>query len=273
MDNLQANDYNQTVSAKVASYVLVAADKGTRITMSNAGATTITVNTSLFTAGDTLFITNIGAGASTITAGTATVSTASSLVLAQYDSGRLYFTSTGVAIWEKYQGAAASTSGMSFIKRASFSAVANTSTTFDGVFTSSYYTYIVVVERFSAATAADDFQMIMRYGGVSETSHYGLSANGGAGWTGTAYGAAAQMTISAQSGTAADSVAGQFQFTGVGNATEKSLMTFLGSDQNSSNILLAYGGPATARLFDGFQLKSSSTNITGTVSVYGLAKS
>lgn len=108
MDTLQANDYNQTVSAKVASYVLVAADAGTRITMSNAGATTITVNTSLFTAGDTLFITNIGAGATTITAGTATVSTASSLVLAQYDSGRLYFTSTGVAIWEKYQGAAAS---------------------------------------------------------------------------------------------------------------------------------------------------------------------
>ena len=108
---LQLNDYNQTVSAKVASYVLVAADAGTRITMSNAGATTITVNTSLFTAGDTLFITNIGAGACTITAGTATVSTASSLVLAQYDSGRLYFTSTGVAIWEKYQGASAGGGG------------------------------------------------------------------------------------------------------------------------------------------------------------------
>lgn len=105
MTALQANDYNQTVSAKSANYVLVAADAGTRITMSNAGATTITVNTSLFTAGDTLFITNIGAGACTITAGTATVSTASSLVLAQYDSGRLYFTSTGVAIWEKYAGA------------------------------------------------------------------------------------------------------------------------------------------------------------------------
>lgn len=103
---LQANDYNVTVSAKVASYVLVAADAGTRITMSNAGATTITVNTGLFTAGDTLVITNIGAGASTITAGTATVSTASSLVLAQYESGRLYFTSTGVAIFEKYAGAA-----------------------------------------------------------------------------------------------------------------------------------------------------------------------
>ena len=99
MTALQANDYNWTVSAKTASYVLVAADAGTRITMSNAGATTITVNTALFTAGDTLTVTNIGAGACTITAGTATVSTAGSLVLNQYDSGTLYFSSTSAAIW------------------------------------------------------------------------------------------------------------------------------------------------------------------------------
>ena len=39
MDSLQANDYNWTVSNKTASYTLVAADKGTRIVMSNAGAT------------------------------------------------------------------------------------------------------------------------------------------------------------------------------------------------------------------------------------------
>jgi len=99
MTTLQANDYNQTVSAKVASYVLVATDAGTRITMSNASATTITVNTALFTAGDTLTITNIGAGVCTITAGTATVSSGGSLALSQYDSGILYFTSTGVSIW------------------------------------------------------------------------------------------------------------------------------------------------------------------------------
>lgn len=112
MTALQLNDYNQTVSAKVASYTLVASDAGTRITMSNASATTITVNTSLFAAGDTLFISNIGAGVCTITAGTATVSTASSLALAQYDSGSLYFTSAGVAIWQKYAGAS---SGASFV--------------------------------------------------------------------------------------------------------------------------------------------------------------
>jgi hypothetical protein len=99
MTTLQANDYNQTVSAKTANYTLVAADAGTRITMSNASTTTITVNTGVFTAGDTLIITNIGAGVTTITAGTATVSTSASLALNQYDSGTLYFSTTGVAIW------------------------------------------------------------------------------------------------------------------------------------------------------------------------------
>jgi hypothetical protein len=103
---LQANDYNQTVSNKTASYTLVAADKGTRIAMSSTSATTITVNTSLFSAGDTLFIQNLNTGVSTITAGTATVTTSSSLALAQWEGGTLYFTSASAAIFFKSDVAA-----------------------------------------------------------------------------------------------------------------------------------------------------------------------
>ncbi len=99
MDSLQANDYNWTVSTKTDSYTLVAADKGTRVVMNKATATTITVNTSLFSAGDTLFIQNIGAGTCTVTAGTATVTTAGSLALAQWGGGTLYFTSASAAIF------------------------------------------------------------------------------------------------------------------------------------------------------------------------------
>ena len=99
MTALQANDYNWTVSAKTASYVLAAADAGTRITMNSASATTITVNTALFTAGDTVFIQNIGSGACVITAGTATVTTSGSLTLSQWDGGTLYFTTAGAAIY------------------------------------------------------------------------------------------------------------------------------------------------------------------------------
>jgi hypothetical protein len=104
MDTLQANDYNWTVSTKTASYVLVAADKGTRIVMNSASATTVTVNTSLFSAGDTLQIINIGAGTCTVTAGTATVTTSGSLALAQWGGGTLYFTSASASIFFPYGG-------------------------------------------------------------------------------------------------------------------------------------------------------------------------
>jgi hypothetical protein len=70
--------------------------------MNAAGATTITVNTGLFAAGDTVFIQNLGAGACTVTAGTATVATAGSLILPQNDAGILYFTATGTAIFYDY---------------------------------------------------------------------------------------------------------------------------------------------------------------------------
>ena len=99
MNAVQANDYNQTVSTKTASYTLVAADKGTRVVMNSASATTITVNTSLFSAGDTLILQNINTGVCTVTAGTATVSTAGSLAIPQNGSGVLYFTSAGVSIF------------------------------------------------------------------------------------------------------------------------------------------------------------------------------
>ena len=88
-----------STTAKTASYTLVASDAGTRVVMNVASANTVTVNTSLFTAGDTLVIQNIGAGVTTVTAGTATVSSAGPLAIPQNGSGTLYFTSAGVAIF------------------------------------------------------------------------------------------------------------------------------------------------------------------------------
>jgi hypothetical protein len=87
--------------AKIASYTLVSADAGTAISMTSTSATTITVNTGLFAAGDTVFIQNLGTGVSTITAGTATVNTSGSLALAQYEGGTLYFTSASASLFFK----------------------------------------------------------------------------------------------------------------------------------------------------------------------------
>jgi hypothetical protein len=89
-------------SSKTANYVLVAADAGKTISMTSTSATTITVNTGLFSAGDTVFIQNLGSATCTITAGTATVNTAGSLILPQYDAGILYFVSASSAIFYDY---------------------------------------------------------------------------------------------------------------------------------------------------------------------------
>jgi len=86
-------------SAKTASYTLVAADAGTTISMTSTSATTVTVNTGLFAAGDTVFIQNLGSGNLTITAGSATVATAGSLILPQNDAGILYFVSTSSSVF------------------------------------------------------------------------------------------------------------------------------------------------------------------------------
>jgi hypothetical protein len=101
-----------SASAKVANYTLVAADAGTTVSMSNAGATTITVNTGLFAAGDTVTILNTGVGTCTITAGTATVSkpTNATLALVTSAGGVLYFTATGTATFLPFDvGAGSST--------------------------------------------------------------------------------------------------------------------------------------------------------------------
>jgi len=96
---------SRPVETKTASYVLVAGDVNKRIVMNNAGATTITVNTGIFSAGDTVWIHNIGAGTTTVTAGTATVNTAGSLDVGQWEGGSLYFTSASSAIFFRGGGA------------------------------------------------------------------------------------------------------------------------------------------------------------------------
>ena len=90
---------NLPSSTKTANYVLTIANVGSRVVMNAAGSTTITVNTSIFSAGDIVELSNIGAGVCTLTAGTATVSSAGPLAIPQYGGGRLVFTSASAAIY------------------------------------------------------------------------------------------------------------------------------------------------------------------------------
>ena len=113
----QLNDIqNLPISDKTASYTLVAGDETKRTIMNNAGATTITVNNSIFTVGDVIQVANKGAGACTITAGAGvTINTTGTLILAQYGGGYLLALSASTFTFFKLGGAAISTLAVDFM--------------------------------------------------------------------------------------------------------------------------------------------------------------
>ena len=63
------SDKNITLDRKTASYTLVTNDNGKMIEMNVASANTLTINASLFSAGNQILISQYGAGQTTITAG------------------------------------------------------------------------------------------------------------------------------------------------------------------------------------------------------------
>ena len=275
MDSLQANDYNQTVSTKTANYVLVAADKGTRVVMNAAGATTITVNTSLFTAGDTLQLQNIGAGVTTVTAGTATVSSAGPLAIPQYGSGTLYFTSAGVAIYfpSAVTVAAPAASALTFITGGTIS---NT-TSVDNCFSATYKNYKIVLNDIVGGTAAFT-RWRYRVGGTDNTSSlYSNVAWGQATNTGTGGNNGAGLNISYM-----------FLFEGNNYANGQSMSfdlfnpfeaknTIIGvcsnfQYENGSGVFLA-GIHTSTTSFDGFTIAPSASTLAGSYKVYGYANS
>ena len=272
MNAVQGNDYNQTVSTKTASYTLVAADKGTRIVMNVASANTVTVNTSLFSAGDTLVIQNIGAGVTTVTAGTATVSSAGPLAIPQYGSGTLYFTSAGVAIFFPSAGPAP-TSGLTFITGGT---ITNT-TSVDNCFSATYKNYKIVLNDIVGGSAAFT-RWRYRVGGTDNTSSvYSNAAFGQATNTGTGGNNGAGLNISYM-----------FLFEGNNYANGQSMSFDLFNPFEAKNTIIgvcsnfqyenAYGVfltgiHASTTSFDGFTIAPSASTLAGSYKVYGYANS
>ena len=264
-------------NARVASYVLVAGDAGNCVSMSNASATTITVDTGIFAAGDTVTILNIGAGTCTITAGTATVSkpTNASLALVSNAGGVLYFTATGTAIFMPFDvGTGAAATGLTFITRNSFSNVAGVN--IDSIFSSSYFNYLVIIEKISAATVTDDIQLQMRYGSTTTSTGY-QGANATFPFTGTftptsiQTGTTTAFTL-ASGGDVTYPLYAALTFTKVGNTSEVPYWSGTGYMGNAAESLMIAGQTTSQQTYTGIRLQSKSTNVTGVVSVYGYAK-
>ena len=265
MNAVQGNDYNQTVSTKTASYTLVAADKGTRVVMNVASANTVTVNTSLFSAGDTLVIQNIGAGVTTVTAGTATVSSAGPLAIPQYGSGTLYFTSAGVAIYfpSAVTVAAPAASGLTLI---SATTITGASVNIANCFSATYRNYLIIGD--SMTGGSNGYELEGRFGvsGTPTTANY-TQADAAAANTASTISRVNIVTFTANQGfimnVYAPNVAASTMFnaTGVNNTV-------------TGRISLGFQTDATAFTDFNIAMQSGSTDFTaGTIRIYGYANS
>lgn len=267
MTSLQANDYNWSVNAQTASYTLVAADAGKQITMNNAGATTITVNTALFTAGDTLRITNIGAGTCTITAGTATVSSAGSLALTQYASGILYFSTAAIAIFFP-DAKTAGGQGLTVVKaETSFSAAS--SVTADSVFTSGYTNYRILMTSLTAV-GSPQLNITLRAGGVAASTNYGWQQVSFSGATVTASNSTAQATFV---GGLTNTTVSQWMIDLYNPQVAAATQMIMSMQQASTLTSWLYWGQNTnATSYDGIGFAPATSTITGSYTIYGYGK-
>ena len=170
--------------------------------------------------------------------------------------------------------AAAASSGLTLIKRATTTGAATTGTTFDGMFTSTYKAYKIVIESWISATSADDPLFQLRYAGpTTENSANYFGSNGVLGrdnvWI---YNPSVGTTALIMSESVGDAWGSHYEMTitQVGNASEKPSAFYLGNRQGNQSTIIGTLYHDVARTYTGFIL-STASNLTVTVAVYGLA--
>jgi len=203
---------------------------------------------------------------------------ASEKVLAE---GQLcYLSSTNVV--QYYDGAAwatvgpAAAAGLTLISRTTPSAA--TSFTFDSVFSSTYKTYLIVIEQATTSSDGSNLSFNFRYGSTTNTA-----ADFFGGIFGVSYDSGTLQSSLTNAGTSFRIVNGlnttlkttvSLTVSGVGVASQipgvicASAEPFQGKVRNGSASL-----QNSSQTYTGFIITNSAGNITATVAIYGLATS
>jgi hypothetical protein len=172
----------------------------------------------------------------------------------------------------KWAAVSGGSSGLTLIARTSFSNVA--SQIFANVFNSTYRTYMVILEGITAATGGDDLHLQGRYGTTTVTTGY-YYAGAQQDYTGAASTIAgsnqAQIVLATTTGTTGAGTHATLYFNQVGNSAQNFNMRGQVWTPDVATGGTVAGNVATTETYTGFVLKSSSSNITGTASIYGLA--
>jgi hypothetical protein len=221
------------------------------VTITNSMATEITAKADLIVGTGNAAFDNLAVGAN------GTVLTADSTV-----------SPTGL----KWAAPAVSASGLTLITRQTVTNAADTGSSFASIFSSTYDTYLVIIE--SSASSANMLHMQLKNasGNVTSSNYYGNSAY--ALYSASSFSfnntnaAGAYDLLGA---TSADTRA-TIWINGVGNASERATWSGNGFEGYNNRIHTFAGEIIISDTFTGLNFKMASGNITLTASIYGLAK-
>ena len=159
------------------------------------------------------------------------------------------------------------TSGLTLINRTAFSSQA--SVTIDSLFSSTYKTYMIVIEDINAATATDDLLFQLRYGSTTVAAgYYGSVWWGAYGGTSGNYTTANAAAFNVLANARGNMV---MWINNVGNSSQTAQWHGTAFDGQETKTNQFAGLVSAAQTYTGILIKSSSTNITGSIAIYGLA--
>ena len=171
-------------------------------------------------------------------------------------------------------GAAGGASGLTLISRSSFSNVAGQN--FDDVFSSTYNAYKIIIEVIYAGTDTDTLRLQVRTSGTTQTSgYYGSVAM--VSTAATTFGSSATSSNAASlqlnngnlgNNTSGASYGASFDWVRVGSTNYNKLFG-VGFNTENSNTLWFAGFRFANENVTGFRLFGSTSNVTGTVAIYG----
>jgi len=157
-----------------------------------------------------------------------------------------------------------SSGALTKITSATFTTVANTSTTFDGVFTSTYRNYLIEMSPLTASGQLDVYFQIRKAGPTTQASaYYGNTLTNATVTAQTNVNQITLMTLTTESS------AVTMHLYRAGTPVS---WTYTGYQRPSSNSITgaAMNDAVGANLATGFILTAASGTISGTVAVYGL---
>ena len=183
-------------------------------------------------------------------------------------TGQVVTVAGGIPSW-----ATPASGAMTLITRQTASGVA--ALTIDNCFTSTYKTYLIVAEKFYAATGTDDLGFELRFGTTNKTgAYYGSSGqlpNNGGALVNSSSNAATFFKLQTDSASGAGNVTMYINQVGQGSGPYPAFngTAFSITPTYSSSF---FGGMCYAsEAYHGIVFLSSSSNITIDVSIYGLA--